>query len=91
MATVRVAPGSGERLVRVLLLEVDERTRLLASRRLREKRWEQELRPDVGYSPTMRQRLAALNDAVELERAALWPKQIHRLPESAVRKVLGDG
>lgn len=89
MATVRVAPGTAGRLVRVSLADVPERVRLLASRRLREQRWEAELRPDVGYRPSRRQRERALDDAIELERAALYPKGEHLLPEDAVRRVIG--
>lgn len=91
MSTVRVAPGKRERLVLVTLAQVDERARLLASRRLREKRWKDELRPDTGYSATMDQRLDALAEALDLEHAALFPKDTHRVSAEAAAKVLGDG
>lgn len=93
MATVRVALGGGPgRLVKVRLGHVDQHQRELVSRRLREQRWNQELRPDFGYMPTMSQRLRALADAVALERAVIAPStRDYLLPEDAVRKVLERG
>lgn len=65
--------------------------RLLASRKMREQRWNDELRPDIGYSPTMKQRCDALIEAVLVEHAALHPSdREYRIPEEAVREVLGD-
>lgn len=58
------------------------------SARLREQRWKDELRPDTGYMPTMAQRLRALRDAVELERAAMTPRGTHLIPEEAARAAL---
>lgn len=89
MGTVRVAPGGRERLVQVSLAQVDERIRRLASRRLRETRWKDELRPDVGYSATLEQREAALVEAIQLEQAALFPKLVHLVSAEAAAKVLG--
>jgi hypothetical protein len=89
MGIVRVAQADGGRLVRVGLTDVDERVRLLASRRMREQRWERELRPDYGYTPTMRQREEALWEAILLERAALAPsRRRYLIPEDAAAKVL---
>lgn len=49
------------------------------------------MQPDVGYMPTMVQRLRALADAVALERAVILPSgRAYRLPEQNVRDVLGD-
>lgn len=76
--------------MRVSLTDVDERVRLLASRRLREKRWNDELRPDIGYRPSAQQKQRALNDAIEAERAALFPKSEHLLPERAVDETLAQ-
>lgn len=77
--------------MKVSLYDVEERKRLLTSRALREQRWKDELRPDTGYSPTMRQRLDALWDAVCLERAATAPSSRgYLLPADAVEKVLGQ-
>lgn len=88
MGIVRVAPGQVGRLVRVRLDQVDFRHREMTARRLRDQRWNEELRPDVGYSPTMPQRLRALADAVELERAVIAPERVHLVPETAVDVVL---
>lgn len=91
MATIRVAPGKRERLVLVALGDVGLKARLLASRRLRERRWEHELRSDVGYSPDEKTKLSALLDAALLEGAAYEPSaNRYRVPESAVREVLGE-
>lgn len=89
MATMRVALSKRERLVWVVLNDVDEAKRLAASRRLREQRWDHELRPDVGYSPSMRQRCEALADAAMLEHAAKHPGGRYLLPEEAVEAVMG--
>jgi len=62
----------------------------LKARFLREQRWNHELRPDTGYMPTIEQRLRALSDAVELERAVMFPKQTHRVSEEAVIRELGE-
>lgn len=76
--------------MKVSLTDVEERRRLLTTRAVRERRWKDELRPDTGYSPTMSQRLGALWDAVQLERAALAPsRREYLVPEEAARKVLG--
>lgn len=77
--------------MRVALQEVPERQRVLVTRRIREKRWQDELWPDTGYVPTMEQRLAALWDAIELERAAVAPSERgYLLPEQCVKDVLGE-
>lgn len=75
--------------MKVSLADVELRTRLMQTRRIREKRWRDELRPDFGYEPSWRQRMDALWDAIELERAALHPsRREFLLPEGAVEKVL---
>lgn len=90
MATVRVAPGVRERLVQVALSDVDERVRGLASRALREKLWREELDPTrFDVPPTMGERLAVLDVAIRLERAAAFPSGRYRVSEEAARKVLG--
>lgn len=89
MTIVRVAPSKVGRLVRVYLESIPIHDRQMVARRLREKRWADELRPDVGYSPTMTQRLAALGEAVELERAATYPSDRgYLIPDEAVSAVM---
>jgi hypothetical protein len=61
----------------------------MVSRRLREQRWEHELRPDAHYSPDMSTKLAALLDAALMEGAAARPgPRAYALPEEAVEHVL---
>jgi hypothetical protein len=87
---IRVAPQLAGRLVKVRLSDVEQHRRAMSARRLRDKRWNEELRPDFGYSPTMSQRLRALTDAVELERAVIAPSERQYLvPEKNVQDVLG--
>lgn len=77
--------------MRVALDEVPDAKRAATARRLIDLRWKQELRPDVGYMPSMSQRLRALRDAVDLERAVIMPSgRAYLLPEVNVRAVLGD-
>lgn len=94
MATVRVASAKRSRLVRVTLEKVPLQSRfgrLDTARRLREKRWKDELRPDVGYSPELSVRLDALEDAVETVRAAIYPKRTHLVGEEAVADAVAKG
>ena len=89
---VRVSPWQAERLVKVSLANVHLKGRggrLLASRGLRERRWDEELCPENGYLPSMEQRLDAFDEAVELQRAALYPKRQYYISEHAFREVLG--
>jgi len=72
---VRVSSRGAGKLVRVRLAQIDLRYRLQVSRRVREQRWERELRPDTGYSPDMSVRVQALVDAALLEGAALRPSR----------------
>lgn len=61
----------------------------MVSRRLREQRWERELRPDTGYSPDMTTRLSALLDAALLEGAACNPsRRGYRVPADVVEDVI---
>lgn len=75
--------GAGK-LIRVTLAQIDPRYRAQVSRRMREQQWEHELRPDTGYSPDMRTRVAALLDAVLIEKAAREPSMRgYYVPEDA--------
>lgn len=94
MGVVRVGTGGPGRLVRVTLEKVPlegREGRLDTARRLRDLRWERELRPDVGYVPDMEVRLAALGEAVALMRAALRPRREHLVPETAVLEQIRRG
>lgn len=84
MAIVRVTPAKAGALTKVSLAEVSKDERLTAARTLREKRWRDDLRPDVGREIPTSVKLGALLEAIELQHAALFPRKEHLLPKDAV-------
>lgn len=61
----------------------------MVSRRLREQRWERELRVDTGYRPDMATKLAALVDAALMEGAAVDPsRRGYYVPVDVVEDVI---
>lgn len=89
MGIVRVAHSDRGRLVRVALTDVTLAQRLRVTCAIRTRRWNDDLRPDTGYMPTMRQRHDALWDAIQLERAAVAPSsRRYLIPQDAADAVV---
>lgn len=84
--------------MRVSLTDIELAERQAAAARLRGDDWRasldpaRDMRDGEPTAPPMRERYAALERAVELERAALHPSpRGYLLPEEAVKKVLERG
>lgn len=92
MTTLRFQVGEQQKLVKVRLSDVDLDTRKLAAQTVRERDWRTFLRDtqDPGLHLGKRANVQALWDAVDVEAAALFPKGLYVISESAAETVLGE-
>lgn len=86
---IRTSSRGAGKLVRITLAAVDVRYRRQVSRRIREQRWDHELRPDTGYSPDMATRIRVLLDSALMEGAACSPsRRGYYVPVEVVEDVI---